>query len=168
MRITDQRYLPSDNRYTTQPCLLSILELDADVPATPGALALFQQRLQHALPGVSRLRGLVGKRTGANDDVPYLAQAVQQVAIELRRLVFNEISVAFVGQVPRMKGRYRLVLPYTARHVVAPVLETATQLVDALLAGRACNVTALLARLRAQTERRHSPRAAGGRTRVPT
>ncbi|RFP15091.1 MULTISPECIES: hypothetical protein [unclassified Duganella] len=160
MRITDQRYLPGDNRYTTQPCLLSILELDASAPTTPGALASFQQRLQALLPGVHRLRNLVGKRTGAGCEVPYLVQAVQQVAIELRRLVSNEVTVAFVGVVPRMHGRYRLVLPYTMQHTVEPALEMATQLVDALLAGRACNLGMVLARLRALAERRHPTRAA--------
>ena len=160
MKITDQRYLSSDNRYTTQPCLLSILELDAEGPVTPGALASFQQRLQAILPGAHRLRNLVGKRAGADDEVPYLVQVVQQVAIELRRLVSNEVTFAFVGVVPRMKGRYRLVLPYTMQHAVAPVLEVATQLVDALLAGRSFNVGTALERLRAQAERRQAARAA--------
>ena len=50
MRIIDQRYLSSDNRYSTQPCLLSILEVD-DASATPAALASLDQRLLAMLPG---------------------------------------------------------------------------------------------------------------------
>lgn len=51
MRITDQRYLDQNNRYTSQPCLLSILELDDDASATPAAQAALTRRLQAALPG---------------------------------------------------------------------------------------------------------------------
>ena len=156
MRIIDQRYLASDNRYSTQPCLLSILEVD-DTPATPAALASLDERLQVVLPEVHRQRGLVGMR---GDDVPQLVQVVQQVALELRRLAFNEVTVGFVGVVPRMRGRYRLVLPYVAEKAAAPALAMATQLVDALLEGRAFNLKAGVARLRALADRRAAPRRA--------
>lgn len=154
MRIIDQRYLDSDNRYSTQPCLLSILELD-DTSATPDALAAFDQRLQAVLPEVHRQRGLVGMRCA---DVPQLVQVVQQVALELRRLAFNEVTLGFVGSVPRMQGRYRLVLPYAARNSAAPALAMATQLVAALMDGRSFNLKAGVTRLRALAERRAAPR----------
>ncbi|GJJ04652.1 hypothetical protein RugamoR64_51900 [Duganella rhizosphaerae] len=156
MRITDQRYLPGDNRYSTQPCLLGILELDRD-PPTPAAMRALERRLQLALPGLRRQRGLVGMRC---DEVPQLVQLVQQVAMELRRLAFNEVTLGFVGVVPRMRGRYRLVLPYSARAKVAAgsALAMSTQLVDALLAGRSFNLKAGVARLRALAERRATPR----------
>ncbi|WP_432379795.1 hypothetical protein [Duganella sp. P38] len=155
MKIIDQRYLDSDNRYSTQPCLLSILELE---PVQPELAAQAQERLYAALPGLRRLRGLVGKRADA-DAVPPLVALVQQTAIELRRLALNEVTVGFVGVVPRMKGRYRLVLPYSAKSAAAPALAMATQLVDAMLAGRSFNVKAGLARLRALADRRRKPRA---------
>ncbi|RZT09221.1 hypothetical protein SAMN05216319_2356 [Duganella sp. CF402] len=150
MKIIDQRYLESDNRYSTQPCLLSILELD---PVTPEATEKLQQRLYNTLPGLHRLRGLVGKRA---DAVPPIVELVQQTAIELRRLALNEVTVGFVGVVPRMQGRYRLVLPSIA---AAPALAMATQLVNAMLAGRSYNLKAGLARLRALADRRCKPRA---------
>lgn len=155
MKIIDQRYLDSDNRYSTQPCLLSILELE---PVQPELAAQAQERLYAALPGLRRLRGLVGKRADA-DAVPPLVELVQQTAIELRRLALNEVTVGFVGVVPRMHGRYRLVLPYSAKSAAAPALAMATQLVGAMLAGRSFNVKAGLARLRALADRRRKPRA---------
>lgn len=155
MKIIDQRYLDQDNRYSTQPCLLSILELDDDAPDTPAAEAALDQRLQAALPGLSEQRGLVGKRCA---DVPRLVEVVQQVAIELRRLALNEVTVGFIGVVPRMQGRYRLVMPYSAKNAAAPALALATQLVDALRHGRSFNLKAGLARLRALSDRRTTPR----------
>ncbi|NYE58928.1 hypothetical protein FHW58_000080 [Duganella sp. 1224] len=152
MKIIDQRYLESDNRYSTQPCLLSILELE---PLNEEATEKLQERLYAALPGLRRLRGLVGKRA---DTVPPVVELVQQTAIELRRLALNEVTVGFVGVVPRMPGRYRLVLPYSAQSAAAPALAMATQLVNAMLAGRSFNVKAGLARLRALADRRRKPR----------
>jgi hypothetical protein len=155
MKIIDQRYLDEDNRYCTQPCLLSILELDDDAPASPAAEAALNQRLQAALPGLREQRGLIGKRCA---DVPRIVEVVQQVAIELRRLALNEVSVGFIGVVPRMQGRYRLVMPYSAKNAAAPALALATQLVDALRQGRSFNLQAGLARLRALSDRRTAPR----------
>lgn len=156
MRIIDQRYLSSDNRYSTQPCLLSILEVD-DASATPAALASLDQRLLAMLPGVRNHSGLVGMR---GDDVPQIVRVVQQVALELRRLALNEVTVGFVGVVPRMQGRYRLVLPYAAKNAAAPALRIATQMVSALRAGRAFNLPAAVARLRALADRRLTARPA--------
>jgi hypothetical protein len=155
MKIVDQRYLDSDNRYSTQPCLLSILELD-DAVSGATAEADLDQRLQTALPGLRDQRGLVGMRCA---EVPHVVELVQQVAIELRRLALNEVTVGFVGVVPHMKRRYRLVLPYSAKNAAAPALALATQLVDALAHGRSFNLKAGLARLRALCDRRSKPRA---------
>lgn len=152
MKIIDQRYLESDNRYSTQTCLLSILELDA---VSEEATEKLQERLYAALPGLARLRGLVGKRA---DAVPPVVELVQQTALELRRLALNEVTVGFVDVVPRMQGRYRMVLPYSAKSAAAPSLKMATQLVNAMLAGRSFNVKAGLARLRALADRRSKPR----------
>lgn len=154
MKIIDQRYLASDNRYSSQPCLLSILELDRDTP-TPADISALEQRLLAAMPGLRRQRNLVGKRC---DEVPPLVELVQQVAMELRRLAFNEVTLGFVGVVPHMRGRYRLVLPYSAKAAAAPALAMATQLVDSHLAGRAYNLQAGLTRLRALADRRAMPR----------
>ncbi|MRW89332.1 hypothetical protein GJ699_04990 [Duganella sp. FT80W] len=152
MKIIDQRYLDSGNRYSTQPCLLSILEIGT---VSDQATLRLQKRLDAILPGLRRLRGLVGKRA---DQVPAVVELVQQTAIELRRLALNEVTLGFVGVVPRMAGRYRLVLPYSAESAAAPSVALATQLVDALLAGRAFNLKAGLARLRALADRRRKPR----------
>jgi len=149
MKIIDQRYLESGNRYSTEPCLLSILELD---PVTPEATERLQARLYNALPGLRRLRGVVGKRAEA---VPRIVELVQQTAIELRRQALNEVVIGFVGVVPGMQGRYRLVLPVEA---AAPALAVATQLVGAMLEGRPYNLKAGLAHLRALADRRKKPR----------
>ncbi|MET0320898.1 MAG: hypothetical protein ABW069_09285 [Duganella sp.] len=158
MKIIDHRHIDSDNRYSTQPCLLSILEVD-DTPSTPAALASFNRRLLDLLPGVQRQAALVGLRA---EGVPHIVRVVQQVAMELRRLALNEVSVGFVGVVPRTQGRYRMVLPYaaTARNAAAPALRIATQMVSALRAGQPFNLQAAVARLRALADRRVLPRAA--------
>ena len=65
---------------------------------------------------------VVGMR---GDDVPQIVRVVQQVALELRRLALNEVTVGFVGVVPRMQGRYRLVLPYAAKNAAAPAIRSA-------------------------------------------
>jgi hypothetical protein len=152
MKIIDQRYLESGNRYSTQPCLLSIVELE---PVTPEQTEQLQQRLYAALPGLRRLHGLVGRRA---DEVPVIIELLQQTAIELRRLALNEVTLAFVGVVPRMAGRYRLVLPYSSQSAAAPSIALATELVGAMLAGRSFNLKAGLARLRALADRRSKPR----------
>jgi len=152
MKIIDQRFIEPDNRYSTLPCLLSIVEVD-DAP--PAALRQLERRLRALLPGVDRQRSLVGLRCA---DAPPLVQTVQQVALELRRIAFNEVTMGFVGVVPRMPHRYRLVLPYSAKSAAAPALLLATQLVDALLAGRSFNLKAAVARLRALADRRRKPR----------
>ena len=156
MRIIDQRYLSSDNRYSTQPCLLSILEVD-DASATPAALASLDRRLLAMLPGVRSQAGLVGMR---GDDVPQIVRVVQQVALELRRLALNEVTVGFVGVVPRMQGRYRLVLPYAAKNAAAPARKALTICVAMRSAGRAFNLPAAVARLRALADRRLTARPA--------
>lgn len=158
MKIIDQRYMDSDNRYSTQPCLLSILEVD-DAPANPVAMASLDQRLLALLPGVRSQAAMVGLRA---EGVPQIVRVVQQVAMELRRLALNEVSVGFVGVVPRTRGRYRLVLPYgaTAKNAAAPALRIATQMVSALRAGKSFNLQAAVARLRALADRRSLPRGA--------
>jgi hypothetical protein len=156
MKIIDQRYIASDNRYSTQPCLLSILEVD-DTPANPAAMASLDRRLLALLPGVQRQAALVGMRA---EGVPQIVRVVQQVAMELRRLALNEVSIGFVGVVPRTRGRYRLVLPYAAKNAAAPALRIATQMVSALRAGKAFNLPAAVARLRALADRRAAPRVA--------
>ncbi|WP_205746774.1 hypothetical protein [Duganella callida] len=152
MKIIDQRFLDCDNRYSTLPCLLGIVEVD-DAP--PAALRALDRRLYALLPGVKDQRALVGLRC---NDVPQLVQTVQQVALELRRIAFNEVSIGFVGVVPHMQRRYRLVLPYSVKNAAAPALKMATQLVDALLKGRSFNLQAAIARLRALADRRSQPR----------
>jgi hypothetical protein len=149
MKIIDQRYLESENRYSTQPCLLSILELD---PVTPEDTEKLRKRLYTILPGLRRLRGIVGKRA---DTVPPIVELVEQTAIELRRLALNDVAIGFVGVVPHMPGRYRLVLPSVAG---MPALTMATQLIGAMLAGRSYNLKAGLARLRLLADRRRKPR----------
>ncbi|MET0267580.1 MAG: hypothetical protein ABW202_18440 [Duganella sp.] len=155
MKIIDQRYLASDNRYSTQPCLLSILEVD-DAPAGAAAMDTLDSRVEAMLPGVRQQAGMVGLRA---ESVPQIVRVVQQVALELRRLALNEVTVGFVGVVPRTKGRYRLVLPYAAKNAAAPALRIATQMVAALRAGRSFNLQAAVARLRALADRRSLPRA---------
>lgn len=160
MRIVDQRHLHEDNRYASQPCLLSILELDEAASIPPAALASLHQRLLAALPGLKRLRGMVGRRgttsavgvhggtlSSVPCGVPYLARLTQQVAIELQHLADGELVIGFIAPVPKMTGRYRLVLPYRTHDVATRSMALATSLLDALLFGRSFDLEEGLRRL---------------------
>jgi hypothetical protein len=155
MRIVDHRYLQEHNRYANKPCLLAILELDAGRELRAEQRAALEARLHAALPALERQRMLVN--TLGEDEIPYLAGVVQQAAMELQRLASREQMVGFIGVLPRSEGRYRLVLPFSSAILAGAALSLATQLVDALLQGRAFALDAGLAQLRMLAERRAEP-----------
>ena len=139
MKIIDQRYLDGANRYCTEPCLLSILDLGHPTPYSASDMQRLRAQLKTVLPGLRQGRSLIGV---VNDDVDapgrglQLARLIQSVAIELHRLTGDEVMMGFVGRVPKMPGRYRLILPFRCGTVANAALKLATQLVGALLAGQ--------------------------------
>ncbi len=152
MKIVDQRYLDSANRYCTEPCLLSILDFGHPAPFTAADMRQLRERLSRALPGMRRGRSLIGI-VGDDVDEPcqglLMARLIQGVAIELHRLTGDDVMVGFVGRVPKMAGRYRMILPMRDGGLANAALQLATQLVAALLAGQAFDLEAPLAELRA-------------------
>jgi hypothetical protein len=139
MKIIDQRYLDGANRYCSEPCLLSILDLGHPAPYSASDLQQLRSRLKTALPGLRQGRSLIGV-VGDDVDAPgrglTLARMIQSVAIELHRLTGDEVMMGFVGRVPKMPGRYRLILPFRCGTVANAALKLATKLVGALVAGR--------------------------------
>ncbi|NRR30934.1 hypothetical protein HSX11_12165 [Oxalobacteraceae bacterium] len=170
MKIVDQRYLASHNRYSNKPCLLSILELDdAQMPSSAeiGQLAL---HLRATLPGLKERCGAIGLVGGAaanDDDALALAQLVQAVTLELLRLACDEDLTGFVGAVPQMVRRFRLVQPYRLENVSSASLALALQLVQALLAGRELDLASGLAALRVNADRRAQRAEPGQRNTSP-
>jgi hypothetical protein len=139
MNIIDQRYLDGANRYCTEPCLLSILDLGHPAPFSASDMQHLRARLKTTLPGLRQGRSLIGV-VGDDVDAPerglQLAHVIQSVAIELHRLTGDEVMMGFVGRVPKMPGRYRLILPFRCGTVANAALKLATELVAALLAGK--------------------------------
>lgn len=156
MKIVDQRYLGSANRYSTEPCLLSILDLGHPAPACAATMAQLRDRLAKVLPGLRRGRSLIGivgdEVVPEEPDAPcqglQLARLIQSVAIELHRLTGDEVMVGFVGGVPKMDGRYRLILPFRCGTVANAALTLSIALIDALLKDESFDLEAGLAQLR--------------------
>ncbi|WBS05093.1 hypothetical protein OU994_12835 [Pseudoduganella sp. SL102] len=151
MKIIDQRYLDGANRYCTEPCLLSILDLGHPAPYSASDMQQLRARLKTVLPGLRQGRSLIGV-VGDDVDAPgrglQLARLIQSVAIELHRLTGDEVMMGFVGGVPKMPGRYRLILPFRCGTVANAALKLATELVAALLAGQPYPLADGLAELR--------------------
>ncbi|HEX8604728.1 MAG TPA: hypothetical protein VF774_18925 [Pseudoduganella sp.] len=151
MKIIDQRYLDGANRYCTEPCLLSILDLGHPTPYSASDMQNLRTRLKMALPGLRQGRSLIGV-VGDDVDAPgrglQLARLIQSVAIELHRLTGDEVMMGFVGGVPKMPGRYRLILPFRCGTVANAALALAIRLVDGLLAGDTFPLTEGLDELR--------------------
>ncbi len=151
MKIVDQRYLDGANRYCTEPCLLSILDLGNPPPFSGSDMLQLRSRLKRVLPGLRQGRSLIGV-VGADADAPgrglQLARLVQSVAIELHRLTGDEVLMGFVGRVPKMAGRYRMILPFRCGTVANAALQLAIALVGTLLKSDDFALEAGLAELR--------------------
>lgn len=154
MNIVDQRYLSGSNRYCSEPCLLSILELDHS--PTEDELHTLKAGLARALPGLRRGRSLIGVIGDDADDRSTslrLARLVQSVAIELHRLTGDDVMVGFVGRVPRAGNRYRLILPFRSGEVANAALALALDLVSAILAEQEIDLQAGIGQLQAIASR---------------
>jgi len=151
MQIVDQRYLSGSNRYCTEPCLLSILDLGHPAPYTAADMQRLRYRLRQVLPGLRQGRSLIGV-VGDSAEAPceglQLAHLIQSVAIELHRLTGDDVMVGFVGRVPKMAGRYRMILPFRCGTVAHAALTLAIDLVATLLAGDDFQLDERLAELR--------------------
>jgi hypothetical protein len=148
MNIVDQRYLSGPNRYCSEPCLLSILDLGQ--PTSEDDLHTLKAGLARALPGLRRGRSLIGVIGEDADDRSTslrLARLIQSVAIELHRLTGDDVMVGFVGRVPRTEHRYRLILPFRSGEVANTALALALDLVSSILGGHDFDLKAGIARL---------------------
>jgi hypothetical protein len=162
MRIIEQRYIDSHNRYSNQPCLLSILDLDGAEAASPSEVSTITARLKGMLKGLPQLDPLINTIGPVSDEGQSpshsfkMARLIQAVTLELQRLAGSELMVGFVGALPHMPGRFRLVLPYRMGKVAAAAVKAALQLVDAVRAGVNIDIAAVVATLRARSNRRRA------------
>jgi hypothetical protein len=157
MKIVDQRYIAGENRYSSRPCLLSILELD-ESPADARSIAAKLKAMLTGLPQLDHLINTIGPVDAEAAPAGHLqlARLIQAVTLELQRLAGSELMVGFVGALPRMPGRYRLVLPYRMDRMALAAVHAALDVVGAVRAGRRVDLPAVLARLRASANRRGS------------
>ncbi|CAN7427576.1 hypothetical protein LJR289_002708 [Pseudoduganella sp. LjRoot289] len=155
MKIVDQRYIASENRYSSHPCLLSIVELD-ESPADVRSITSKLKAMLKELPQLDKLINTIGPVDAGAAPAGHfqLARLIQAVTLELQRLAGSELMVGFVGALPRMPGRYRLVLPYRMNKVALAAVHAALDVVGAVRAGRRVDLPAVLARLRASADRR--------------
>jgi hypothetical protein len=165
MKIIDQRFISGQNRYSNQPCLLSILELDdaSTSPADVRSTAAKLKGMLGNLPRLERLINVIGPVDAEKAPAGHfqLVRLIQAVTLELQRLAGSEMTVGFIGALPRMPGRYRLVLPYRMERIAAAAVNAALDVVNAVRAGAAVDLTAVvMAQLRAAGERRVTARAA--------
>lgn len=154
MKIVDQRYLASENRYSSRPCLLSIVELD-ESPADVRSISAKLKAMLKELPQLDCLINTIGPVDAEAAPAGHfqLARLIQAVTLELQRLAGSELMVGFVGALPRMPGRYRLVLPYRMDKMALAAVHAALDVVGAVRAGRRVDLPAVLARLRASADR---------------
>jgi hypothetical protein len=167
MNIVDQRYLSGSNRYCSEPCLLSILDLGHST--TEDELHTLKAGLARALPGLRRGRSLIGVIGDDADDRSTslrLARLIQSVAIELHRLTGDDVMVGFVGRVPRADNRYRLILPFRNGEVANAALALALDLVSAILAGLEIDLQSASNKLQAIASLSKTPRATNDAIRI--
>jgi len=123
MRIIEQRFLRGPNLYAATPCLLLVIDTDAQV--SQAALPGLGARLLAALPGIApeasaRLSGC----QAAHD-------ALEPVLMELQRLAGAPGDFSQVVADPARPGKVRIVCGYAVEQVARAALEAARTLIDA-------------------------------------
>jgi len=129
MSITEQRFLRGPNMWSSDSCLLTVVDLgelaDAvttDVPGfTSAALALF--------PGLHRIAGPM--RRGC-----FLAEVVGAVVLELHALAGTPSRVPTVAIVRGRGSQVRIIVPSPTQALGAKAFDAAFAMVTALYAGK--------------------------------
>lgn len=139
MKLVELRFLRGPNRYARQPCLMAVIELGHDVPATPLPVA-----------AASLLSTLAGPALQPDATPAHLAGALAQ---SLQSAAGCTTGFWTVQQEHGVPHRYRLAMGYQIEDLAEGALEQAMQLAARLLEGRAADAGAALATLRLLAQR---------------
>jgi cyanophycin synthetase len=137
MRIETIRTLAGPNTYHHQPVLIMKLELDGLSDTESREISCFNERLINLLPGLREHRCSRDRRGGFIERLcegTYFAHIVEHVALELSEAA--GISVGFGrARYAGTPGSYNVVVTYKSEQGMRYLLETAVELVGALIKG---------------------------------
>ncbi|TFW31164.1 cyanophycin synthetase [Duganella callida] len=137
MNIVEQRVLRGPNLYSSQPCLLTVIDLGELREVSTSAVDGLNDRLLSLLPSLYDHRCSVGKYAGfvqALKEGTNLAHLVEHMAIALQCAAGTSVSVGRTHEVANAPGRYRVVCGYELEDVGVDAVELAVQLARGLAA----------------------------------
>jgi cyanophycin synthetase len=160
VRLEDLRHLSGPNVFSAQPVSLARIELDELTRKETTDFPAFAQRLAAALPGLAGHHCAAGRPGGflaAMARGTYFGHVAEHVALELSGLAGREVHLGrtiWAGA----EGRYDIMMECpqdepAESEVPAGLLMAAIAVVDDVLAGRAPDPAADLARISAVVER---------------
>ncbi|MBV7537573.1 cyanophycin synthetase [Duganella sp. sic0402] len=138
MIIVKQHVLRGPNLYSSQPCLLSIIDLQALRDHTTTSIAGFTERLLSLLPSLYDHRCSVGQYGGfvqALNNGANLAHVVEHVTIALQCLAGTPTYTGRTHEINGAPGQYRVVCSYESEHVAIDACDLAMSLVRGLASG---------------------------------
>jgi cyanophycin synthetase len=138
MIIVKQHVLRGPNLYSRQPCLLTLIDLEALRDRDTAAMEGFNTRLLELLPSLYDHRCSAGQyggfvqalRKGAN-----LAHVVEHVTIALQCLAGTPTYLGRTHDVVGKPGQYRVVCSYELEQVAIEACDLAVSLVRAMVDG---------------------------------
>jgi cyanophycin synthetase len=147
MNIVEQRVLRGPNLYSSQPCVLTVLDLGDLRDVSTSDVAGLSERLLAMLPSLYDHRCSIGQYAGfvhALKDGTNLAHVVEHLAIALQCQAGNSVSVGRTHAAQEAPGHYRVVCAYELEDVGVEAVELAVTLARGL-ALRDAHVEAQLA-----------------------
>ncbi|MTV41626.1 cyanophycin synthetase [Duganella radicis] len=140
MIIIKQHLLRGPNLYSRQPCLLTVIDPQAQAARDSAAIAGFNARLLELLPSLYDHRCSVGQYGGFVQALHHganLAHVVEHVTIALQCLAGTPTYLGRTHEVHGMPGQYRVVCSYELEQVAVQACELAMTLVRGLAEGAA-------------------------------
>lgn len=138
MKILDVRALPGPNVYVDRPVLVALMDLEGLTERESNEFPGFVARLLAALPGLREHHCAKGRPGGFVERLEggtYFGHVVEHATLELNQAAgapANFGRTVYAGA----PGRYNVIVEYRAEHGTRFLLQTALELVEALLADR--------------------------------
>jgi cyanophycin synthetase len=157
MKIVKQRFLRGPNLYTSQPCLLSVLDLEDLDGVASNSVPGFVDALLALMPSLNRHRCSVGHPGGFVErlvDGTYMAHTVEHVALELQCLAGSPAGFGRTRKLAGAPRQYNVVCAYQLETVGAQAFQVAVDLVGALAHSEPFDLAAPLAALKETAARR--------------
>ncbi|SHN06447.1 cyanophycin synthetase [Duganella sacchari] len=138
MNIIEQRVLRGPNLYSSQPCVLTVLDLGELQHVSTASVPGLNDRLLAMLPSLYDHRGPVGKYAGFVQSLKEgtsLAHLTEHLAITLQCLAGTPVNLGRTHEVADVPGRYRVVCAYELEQVAVDAVELAVALAHGLATG---------------------------------